>query len=115
MFKKIYETSKRISLFPLNIITAQSKPLDSCLSPPHYLILIQNKYNDVPYKYDWFEDSIGEKVTDPTKARVGYKLAHYGRTTFAFKPPLREELIVPRLPYEPIYDYLEKLVYFIAI
>jgi len=42
-------------------------------------------------------------------AEKDFKLAHYGRTTFAVSPHLVNELIIPGLPYDPIVDYVDKI------
>lgn len=40
-------------------------------------------------------------------AEVIFKLAHYRRTTFAKTSQWGEEIIISRLSYESIYEYLE--------
>lgn len=67
---------------------------------PHFLIIITERRNFISYKCDWYKDRLKPYIlTEPAEvrargfflivqeatklAKVGYRLLHYGRTTFA--------------------------------
>ena len=124
MFRGIYDVYKEYpSIAPITFTIAQKEVKDECLNAAHYLIKVKDKKDLIPYKCDWFKDWDETFTFDPTEARarrffiisheitelarVGFKLIHYGRTTFAITPSLAEKLIILGLPYESVYDYLE--------
>ena len=112
-------------MVPITFTTAQTEVKDERLNTTHYLIKVKDKKDVIPYKCNQFQDWNEPFILDPTKARtrrfflishettelarVGFKLVHYRRTTFVITLSLAEKVIVPGLPYELVYDYLEQI------
>ena len=97
----------------------QSKPINRRLNASHYSIIIKERQNGAVFRRMWTRNWCGTKITDPAEARTRRffiicqqttKLAGVGgMATFAISPHWENDIIVPGLPYESSFDYLENV------